>query len=454
MINHAYLRGGGDMGKTLSVANIQTSLTREQKEAVGLLSIGTFLEYFDLMLYVHMAVLLNELFFPKTDPFTSSLLTAFAFCSTYVLRPIGALIFGYIGDNIGRKFVVIITTAMMGISCFVMSIAPTYAQIGIGASYLVTICRIIQGLSSLGEVVGAEIYLTEFIKPPTRYAAVAFVGSCCALGGTAALGLAFLVTSFNLDWRIGFQFGVVIAAISVFARFRLHETPEFVDAKRRLANIVNMIDRNKKESIIIPFQIQKEKVNPITSFSYFLIQSAWPVIFYFGYIHCSIILKNSLNFSSSMVIYHNFIVSIFQFLGLMVLVYSALKIDPLKLVKVKILILSVMFLFFPYFLENTKSSTVIFFIQLSSLLLVSDLPSTGIYFKHFPVFKRFTYTSLLYSLSRTIVPIITSIGSVFIVRKYGEYGMLIIVMPIFLGYLFGVNHFQVLEQKTNNYLPL
>jgi len=181
MINHTYIRGGVNMGNTLSVANIQTKLTREQREAVGLLSIGTFLEYFDLMLYVHMAVLLNELFFPKTDPYTSSLLTAFAFCSTYVLRPVGALIFGWIGDRIGRKFVVIITTAMMGISCFVMSIVPTYAQIGIVASYLVTVCRIVQGFSSLGEIVGAEIYLTEFIKPPKRYAAVAFVGSCCAL---------------------------------------------------------------------------------------------------------------------------------------------------------------------------------------------------------------------------------------------------------------------------------
>lgn len=64
----------------------QRSLTREQKEAVGLLSVGTFLEYFDLMLYVHMAVLLNELFFPKTDPFTASLLAAFSFCSMYLLR--------------------------------------------------------------------------------------------------------------------------------------------------------------------------------------------------------------------------------------------------------------------------------------------------------------------------------------------------------------------------------
>lgn len=70
-----------------------SALKKDQKEAVGLLQVGTFLEYFDLMIYVHMAVLLNELFFPKTDPYTASLLAAFAFCSTWVLRPFGALIF-------------------------------------------------------------------------------------------------------------------------------------------------------------------------------------------------------------------------------------------------------------------------------------------------------------------------------------------------------------------------
>ena len=98
------------------MSNIEQKLTRQQKEAIGLLSIGTFLEYFDLMLYVHMAVILNELFFPKTDPFTASLLSAFAFCSIFVFRPIGAIIFGYIGDNIGRKATIVITTFLMSIS--------------------------------------------------------------------------------------------------------------------------------------------------------------------------------------------------------------------------------------------------------------------------------------------------------------------------------------------------
>ena len=88
---------------TRIIPNQQTSLTKEQREAVGLLSIGTFLEYFDLMLYVHMAGMLNELFFEPTDPKTTSLMMAFAFCTTFVFRPIGAVIFGWLGDTIGRK---------------------------------------------------------------------------------------------------------------------------------------------------------------------------------------------------------------------------------------------------------------------------------------------------------------------------------------------------------------
>ena len=83
------------------------SLNREQKEAFVLLQAGTFLEYFDLMLYIHMAILLNDLFFPPTDPHSSSLMASFAFCSTFIARPIGALFFGWIGDHIGRKKTII-----------------------------------------------------------------------------------------------------------------------------------------------------------------------------------------------------------------------------------------------------------------------------------------------------------------------------------------------------------
>jgi len=113
---------------------ILSSLDYKQREAVGILQIGTFLEYFDLMLYVHMAVVLNPLFFPKADPHIERLISAIAFCTPFIFRPFGALVFGYIGDTYGRKSTVIITTSMMAISCVVMANLPTYAQIGIAAT--------------------------------------------------------------------------------------------------------------------------------------------------------------------------------------------------------------------------------------------------------------------------------------------------------------------------------
>ncbi len=231
---------------TRIIPDQQTSLTREQKESLGLLSIGTFLEYFDLMLYIHMAGVLNELFFEPTDPKTNSLMMSFAFCSTYVFRPIGALIFGRLGDTIGRKSTVIITTFMMAISCLVMANLPTYAQIGSTAAWILTICRIVQGMSSMGEIIGAELYLTETTKPPVQYVSVGFIGACSSIGGLGALGIASLVTSHGFNWRLAFWIGAAIALIGSLARTTLRETPEFADAKRRIKKVFEKTALSRK----------------------------------------------------------------------------------------------------------------------------------------------------------------------------------------------------------------
>jgi len=218
----------------------QEKLGSEQKKAVGLLSIGTFLEYFDLMLYIHMAVLLNELFFPKTDPFTASLLSAFAFCSSYILRPFGALIFGFIGDFIGRKSVIVITTIIMAITCTTIAVLPTYAQIGITASWIITICRMVQGMAASAESRGAEIYITESIKPPLQYPLVAIITVFSAVGTSFALGISSIFTNVNIFgtdnqyWRVAFFLGALIGLVGGVARTSLREASEFANKKKML----------------------------------------------------------------------------------------------------------------------------------------------------------------------------------------------------------------------------
>ena len=215
------------------------SLSRSEKEAIGLLSIGTFLEYFDLMLYVHMSVLLNDLFFPQSNPLIAKILGAAAFCSTFILRPFGGFVIGWIGDKIGRKSTIMITTSLMAISCATIAFTGTYKEIGITASIIIILCRMSQGFSSLGEVIGASLYLSEIMVSPKKHFACGIIGLFSQIGGFLSLIIAFFALTVNLNWRLAFLFGAGIAIIGLMARIRLRETPDFIKLKREINNKQN-----------------------------------------------------------------------------------------------------------------------------------------------------------------------------------------------------------------------
>ena len=435
-----------------------SSLRREQREAVGLLQVGTFLEYFDLMLYVHMAVLLNDLFFPKTDPHTAALLTAFAFCSTYLLRPFGALLFGYIGDHIGRKTTVIMTTMMMAVSCIIMANLPTYSQIGIAAAWIVTGCRIVQGLSSMGEVVGADIYLTELIKVPERYTAVAMVTVSTALGSSFALAIASLVTTKGFNWRIAFLVGACIAIVGAVARTRLRETPEFADMKRRMKRTLEDEDPHNTGKVAELLKstnpIWKEKANKKTLLASFLVQSGWPVFFYFSYMFCGNILKTKFGYTPEQIIHQNFVVSLFQVSTFFVSFIAVMRIYPLTILKTKFCIISCMVLFLPFLLDRVSSPNEVLFLQAFCIFFaLSDVPAIPITLIYYPIFKRFTCDSIIYALSRASVYFITAFGLVHLTEAVGYISLWFIMIPACIGYIWGVQYFDKLERKSNDYHP-
>jgi len=435
---------------------ILSSLNREQKEAVGLLQIGTFLEYFDLMLYVHMAVLLNELFFPKTDPHTAALLTAFAFCSTFVFRPFGALIFGYIGDQIGRKTTVIITTIMMSISCVIMANLPTYAQIGISSAWIVTICRVAQGLSSMGEVVGAQIYVTEITKPPCQYPAVSFISIASAIGSIMALGVASLVTHFEFNWRIAFWIGAGIAVVGSMARMKLRETPEFVDMKRKKQKEIEQYESNEKVKLSkfqrLKKQVQQEKISKKNLAAYFFINCGWPLSFYLTYMYFNPLLKENYYYSAEDIIFHNFLVSISVFMFDVLWTFLSYKVHPLKILKGRGMILLIFFCLFPFLIVNTTHHFQIFGLQAFLLILsLAQMPAASVFIKYFPVFKRFTATSFTYAVTRALMYILTSFGLVYLTEAFGHYGLWLIMLPVTILFLWGVNHFIKLEKEAGNF---
>ncbi len=423
------------------------NLTMDQKESVVLLSMGTFLEYFDVMLYIHMAVVLNELFFPKTDPFIASLLAAFTFCSTYVFRPLGALIFGYIGDKFGRRTTVLFTMFIMGGCCMTMAMLPTYAEIGIIASCVMILCRVVQGMAAMGESIGAIVYLTETIKPPMQYPMVALVSVFSVVGGMVALGVASFFASSSENWRLAFWYGTAIAIIGIVARTSLRETPDFADAKRELEKFVKQTNRDPK--ILEASAIWKEKVNKITAASLFIIQCVYPLVFYFVFIYCGTILKDQFGFTAGQIIHQNFIVALVQVLIMLFFTYLSYKVNPLKILKVNLLIMTTLFLLCPYLLNNISSSFQLLLIQISLASFgFAEFPAMPIFYKHFPVFKRYTSACMTYALGRAVMFAIVSFGLIYLIHYFGNWGILLIAIPTLVGYKFSLGHFEKLEKEN------
>jgi len=437
--------------------SIFSTLRKEHREAVGLLQMGTFLEYFDLMLYVHMAVILNDLFFPKTDPHTAALISAFAFCSTWILRPFGAIIFGYIGDNIGRKAIVVMTTLMMAVSCILMANLPTYAEIGIAAAWIVTGCRILQGLASMGEIIGATIYLTEITKPPRSYPIVAFLDVASSLGGVVALLVASIVTiSPKFDWRVAFWIGASIAVIGAMARSRLKETLDYSDMQRRMKNTLQESYHDKlgpaAELLKNLNPIWKEKTDNKVVKYYFLMSCASPLCFYITYVFCGDILRKNYGFSPEEVIHQNLIISIFAMISLTITALLSYRVPPLSILKAKVFIMFPFLVLTPVFfsLGNHYYVNLIQFVFIVFGLAIN--PAYPVLLKYLPILRRFTFASMIYAVSRALTYIITTFGCVYLAEWFGYWGLLMIMTPISVGYYSGIKFFEKLEEDYPEYL--
>jgi len=420
----------------------QRSLTKEQKEAVGILSIGTFFEQFDIMLYIHMSVLLNELFFPQTDQNVASLLSAFTFCSTFIFIPIGALIFGWVGDNIGRKSTVVLTTLLTALSCLTIAFLPTYAEIGIKASIIMIGCRILQSIASMGEVIGALVYITEFTKPPIRYYAVALIPVLGYSGGLAALGIASLIVYAEVNWRGIFVFGALIALVGIAIRTKLSETKDFVNTSKRLQTQYNV---NPDEEDLFYDESYKK-----TSFAMFCTQCAWPLCFYFVFIYCSQMLKSQFEYSVLDIIKHNFVISIFPVVSCFIRAQLSKRLHPLILFKYSLIISFFFFIIIAFYLDSSPNPLGIGIFQ--SLLLMftpNGYSESSVIFPHFPVFKRFQSACLSYAFSRAFMYIATSFGLILIIKLIGiSWGLIFATSCVSAIGAYGCFYFLRLEQKN------
>jgi len=209
-------------------------ITPEERKVIFASSLGTVFEWYDFYLYGSLAAIIAKQFFAGTDPNTAFIFALLAFAAGFLVRPFGAIVFGRLGDMVGRKYTFLVTILLMGVSTFVVGLLPNYASIGITAPIILITLRILQGLALGGEYGGAATYVAEHAPDHKRGAFTAWIQTTATLGLFLSL-LVILGTRTAIGeeqfaewgWRIPFLVSVFLLGISVWIRLSMNESPAF-----------------------------------------------------------------------------------------------------------------------------------------------------------------------------------------------------------------------------------
>ena len=200
-------------------------------------TVGNILEWYDFAIYGFLAPVIGPLFFPEDDTMASLIKTYGVFAAGYLMRPVGGIIFGHVGDRVSRKKALQLSIAMMAIPTVLVGMLPVHEQIGATAALLLIVLRLLQGISVGGELIGSMSYLVETAPPNRR----GWQGSWSVCGGVAGILLGSLVATLLVNslgaevmsswgWRLPFLSGVVVFAVGIWLRRTLVESPDFAAA--------------------------------------------------------------------------------------------------------------------------------------------------------------------------------------------------------------------------------
>lgn len=221
----------------MSTAHKAAPITAEERKVIFASSLGTVFEWYDFYLYGSLAAVIAKQFFSGLDAGSAFIFALLAFAAGFIVRPFGALVFGRLGDLIGRKYTFLVTILLMGGATFIIGILPNYATIGVAAPVILIALRMLQGLALGGEFGGAATYVAEHAPNGKRGAYTAWIQTTATLG----LFLSLLVILFTREftgpafddwgWRIPFIASVVLLGISVWIRLSMNESPAFKKMK-------------------------------------------------------------------------------------------------------------------------------------------------------------------------------------------------------------------------------
>lgn len=208
--------------------------TQSERKVILASSLGTIFEWYDFYLYGLLATIISAQFFSGVNETTGFIFALAAFAAGFAVRPFGALVFGRVGDIVGRKYTFLVTMGLMGLSTFLVGVLPSYAAIGVAAPVLLVALRLVQGLALGGEYGGAATYVAEHAPEGKRGLFTSFIQTTATLGLFAAL-LVVIATRFlvgeaafaDWGWRIPFLISVILLGVSLWIRLQLEESPVF-----------------------------------------------------------------------------------------------------------------------------------------------------------------------------------------------------------------------------------
>jgi MFS family permease len=222
-------------------------------------SLGTLFEWYDFYLYGSLAVFFGGLFFPTTNPTAQLLASLATFGAGFGVRPLGALVFGHIGDLVGRKYTFLITMATMGLATALIGFLPTYAHFGLVATVLLVLLRLLQGLALGGEYGGAATYVAEHVPDARRGYYTSFIQTTATLGFFLSMGVIGSTRAMLGEdtfkawgWRVPFLLSFVLLGVSLYIRLRMAESPLFSRMKLAGKTAVNPL----KESFTNPLNLR------------------------------------------------------------------------------------------------------------------------------------------------------------------------------------------------------
>jgi len=221
-------------------------------KVIGASSLGTLIEWYDFYIFGSLAVVIANQFFPKTNPTAALLSTLATFAAGFIVRPFGALVFGRLGDLVGRKYTFLLTLVLMGGSTFAIGCIPNYDHIGFLAPILVLLLRLIQGLALGGEYGGAATYVAEHSPANRRGYFTSWIQTTATLGLFISLGVILLTRHFlDIDpaksiakfndwgWRIPFLISILLVGVSIYIRMKMAESPMYTKLKSEGKTSVN-----------------------------------------------------------------------------------------------------------------------------------------------------------------------------------------------------------------------